>query len=171
VLALGPELTFIYAPASDLHLLSSAGWDQRIYSKNSQRDGGYGWVGEYARLFFGQDNHEVTWGGRFLWGQAQFDDYSYLGWEGSLRFDFKLPFACDLSPFISLAQEHYNGPATVLERQNRRDTRWRMGAALTWRINESWSWELSYQYMDNNSLSSLYDYNQHLISSGVAWSF
>jgi tetratricopeptide (TPR) repeat protein len=171
VLALGPEFTLVYAPTSYLHLLSAAGWDQRFYSKAGERDGGYGWAGEYARLFFGEDNHEIMLGGRFLWGEAQFDDYSYLGWEGSLRLLFKLPFALELSPFLSLTQEHYNGPATILEGKDRLDTRWRMGAALTWRVSESWSWELSYQYMDNDSVSSLYDYNQHLLSSGVAWSF
>jgi hypothetical protein len=31
--------------------------------------------------------------------------------------------------------------------------------------------EASYQYTVNESTSSLYDYTQHLVSTGVAWSF
>jgi hypothetical protein len=59
----------------------------------------------------------------------------------------------------------------VLEMENREDERLRLGYGLTYRINESWSLESSYQYTVNKSTSSLYDYKQHYVSAGVAWSF
>ena len=59
----------------------------------------------------------------------------------------------------------------MLETRNRQDDRWRLGSTATYRINEAWSIEASYQYTDNNSRSNLYDYDQNLVTLGVAWTF
>jgi hypothetical protein len=74
-------------------------------------------------------------------------------------------------PRRSYTRENYNDPATVLETKDRRDERLRQGSAPTYRINESWSLELNYQFSKNNSTCDLYDYEQHFVSTGVAWSF
>jgi hypothetical protein len=53
--------------------------------------------------------------------------------------------------------------AVLLEKGN--------ATGLTWRIDEAWSLELNYQYSKNTSTSDLYDYKQHYVSTGIAWSF
>ncbi|MDR1124854.1 MAG: surface lipoprotein assembly modifier, partial [Deltaproteobacteria bacterium] len=131
----------------------------------------YGWIGAYARFFFGVDNHEFLMGGRFLGADAERSAYGYTGWESTARLLFKLPCGFDLAPFAAYTWENYNGPATVLESGDRRDERLRLGSALIWRIDEAWSLELNYQYGKNDSTSDLYDYKQHYLSLGVAWSF
>jgi opacity protein-like surface antigen len=164
-------MNFLYALTPSVQFITSGGWDYRSYSQSRERDGGYGYAGEYLRLFFGQDNHEFLLGGRFLWGDADFDDYSYEGWEGSARFLFRLPRGFEFAPFVSVTHEFYHGPATALETGKRDDTRLRLGAALTWRLTENWALETSYQYTANSSESVLYDYKQHLVTTGIAWSF
>ena len=171
VMAMGPELTFVYALTPSWSLITAAGWDSRIYSDSADRNGGYGWAGQYVSFFFGEARHEFNLGGRVLWGAANVDDYSYEGFEGSARLRFKLPRGFELAPFASLTQEFYHGPATALETRKRWDSRWRLGAALTWHINDAWSIEAMYQYSNNESSSQLYDYRQHLVTTGVAWSF
>jgi hypothetical protein len=171
VAAYGPEATFLWAASPAVHLITKGGIDRRVYSRDPQRDGAYGWIGEYARFFFGADNHEFLAGGRFLSASADRDDYGYTGWEATARLLFKLPHGFELAPFASYTRENYNGPATVLEIEDRRDERLRLGAALTYRIDEAWSLEFTYQYSNNNSTSDLYDYKQHYVSAGVAWSF
>ena len=169
--SMGPELTFVYAFTPRIQSISVAGWDSRIYSAGPERNGGYPWVGEYLRFLIGEKNHELMLGGRINWGRSNFDDYSYEGWEASARVVFKLPHRFEFAPFASVAQEFYHGPATVLEVEERLDTRWRFGATLTWHVNESWALETSYQFTDNISNSEIYDYSQHLVTAGVSWSF
>ncbi|MDR2573174.1 MAG: translation initiation factor IF-2 [Desulfovibrio sp.] len=171
VSAFGPEATFLWAAKPAFHLITRGGIDRRVYSRNSDRNGAYGWIGEYARFFFGADNHELLVGGRFLGASANRSDYGYAGWEGTARLLFKLPYGFEFAPFAAYTWENYNGPATVLETGNRRDERLRLGGGLTYRIDESWSVELNYQYSENNSTSNLYDYKQHYISSGMIWNF
>jgi tetratricopeptide (TPR) repeat protein len=171
VSAFGPEATLLWALSPALHLVTKGGIDRRVYSSDSGRNGLYGWIGQYARFFFGADNHEFLAGGRFLGAAAEISDYGYTGWEGMARVLFKLPYGFELAPFAAYIWENYNGPATALESGDRRDERLRLGCGLTYRIDEAWSLELNYQYSDNNSSSSLYDYQQHTLSTGVAWSF
>ncbi|MDR1242916.1 MAG: surface lipoprotein assembly modifier [Deltaproteobacteria bacterium] len=171
VSALGPEATILWAATPSFHLISKGGIDRRVYSRDFRRNGVYGWIGEYARFFFGADNHEFLVGGRFLGASAGRSDYGYTGWEGTIRLLFKLPHGLEFAPFASYTRENYNGPATILEIRDRRDERLRLGGALTWRIDEAWSLECNYQYGKNNSTSDLYDHKQHYVSMGVAWSF
>jgi len=171
VSALGPEGTFLWTATPHVQLITRAAIDRRSYSDDSKRNGVYGWLGGYARFFFGTSNHEFIAGVRYLGASADRSDYSYDGWEASARFLFKLPYGFELGPFASITQEFYDGPATALESAKRKDSRWRVGTSLTYRIDEAWSIECRYQYTSNNSRSNLYDYDQHFITTGVAWSF
>lgn len=171
VAAIGPEATFLWAATPGLHLISRANVDQRAYSQDSKRNGVYGSAGEYVRLFFGDANHEVLFGAAYLGGAADNEDYSYNGWEGTLRATFKLPYSFEFAPFTSFAQEWYNGPATALETEDRYDERWRIGATLTYRITEAWSAEVMYQFTTNDSRSQIYEYDQNLVTLGMAWNF
>ena len=171
VWAVGPELTFAWAATPGFQLISRGGIDQRFYNQDDDRDGVYGYIGEYARFFFGEAQHEFMFGARYVGGAADRNDYSYNGWEGMAGFLFKLPYGFELTPSVSFTQEFYNGPATGLETKDRQDDRWRVGTGLTYRINEEWSIETSYYYTDNNSESNLYDYDRHMVTMGVAWSF
>ena len=171
VSAFGPEGTFLWAVTPSVQLIARGGIDQRVYSRDSDRNGVYGWAGQYARLFFGQANHEFTLGARYLGAATDKKDYGYNGWEGSARFLFKLPYGFEVGPFASFTQEFYAGPATALETRDRQDDRWRLGSTFTYRINEAWAVEASYQYTDNQSRSDLYDYDQNLVTLGVAWTF
>lgn len=169
--AIGPEAVFLWAATPSVHLITRGGIDHRDYSRESDRNGAYYWVGQYLRLFMGARNHEAIIGARYTGGSADKGDYSYDGWEGSLSFNFKLPWELELTPFVSFAQEFYDGPATVLENKDRQDDRWRAGSGLTYHLTEDWDVELMYQYTNNDSTSPLYDYDQHLVTTGLAWKF
>jgi opacity protein-like surface antigen len=171
ITALGPELTFLWAVTPSAQLISKGGIDQRLYSRDPDRDGAYYFLGQYARFFFFSQNHEFTLGAQYRGGAADKQDYAYDGWEASARLLFKLPCGFELAPFVSYGIELYRGPATVLETEDREDGRFRLGAGLTWRFAEDWALELSYQYSRNHSSSELYDYRQHMVGAGVVWSF
>ena len=171
VASIGPEGTFLWAATPKIHLISKGGIDRRVYSRNSERNGAYGWLGQYVKFIFGSDNHEVIAGARYVGGAADFSDYSYNGWEGTLRFLFRLPHNFEFSPFATFTQEFYKGPGTALETDKRQDNRWRIGTSLVYNIDEAWSVETSYQYTTNESVSNLYDYDQHLVTTGIAWRF
>jgi tetratricopeptide (TPR) repeat protein len=171
VAAFGPEVTVLWAASPSAHLIGKGGLDGRVYSRDAARNGAYRWIGGYARFFFGADNHEFLAGGRAMSVSAERNEYGYTGWEATARLLFKLPQGVEFAPFVSYTRENYNGPATVMETGDRRDSRLRLGSALTWRVNEAWSLECAYQYGENDSISDLYDYKQHYVSMGVAWSF
>jgi len=171
VSAYGPEGTFLWAVTPSAHLIFKGGLEQRDYSRDHLRNGMFGTAGAYGRVFFGADNHEVIAGGRYLGAYADRKEYGYNGWEGTARFLFKLPRGFELAPFVSYTQEFYMGPATALEIDDRQDKRFRIGAGLTYRINESWSLEAGYHYTRNWSNCELYTYEQHFVNTGIVWSF
>ncbi|MDR2489491.1 MAG: tetratricopeptide repeat protein [Desulfovibrio sp.] len=172
VSALGGEAVWLWAATPALQLISRGGIDRRIYSRDPDRNGAYYNAGQYLRFFFGESNHySLMLGARYTGASANDKDYGYDGWEGSARLTFNLPHSLEFAPFAAFSQEFYNGPATALEMERRRDDKRRMGASLTWRLTESWSVETVYQCVKNDSRSALYDYAQHMVSAGVAWSF
>ena len=97
--------------------------------------------------------------------------YRYEGWEAMARFNIKLPWSLELAPYLSVTQEYYQGPATVLERDYRADTRWNTGATLTWNIDEHWAVDLGYQFVHNASSSAYHRYDQHVVTTALSWSF
>ena len=171
VTAYGPEGTFLWAAFPALQFIVKGGVEQREYSLDRRRDGIFGTAGVYGRVFFGADNHEFLAGGRYFGANADRRDYGYNGWEGTARFVFKLPHGFEFVPFAAYSEEVYQGPATALEAEKRRDKRCRAGVGLTYRINESWAVETGYQYSRNYSNSELYDYAQHFVHVGIVWSF
>ncbi|MDR1111278.1 MAG: tetratricopeptide repeat protein [Deltaproteobacteria bacterium] len=171
VASYGLEGTFLWAARPTFHLLLKGALDKRDYSRDSPRNGGYGWLGAYGRLFFGADNHELMVGGRYLGARAKRDDYGYDGLEATARLAVKLPHGLEAVPFAGFTRQSFRGPATILEREDRRDDRWRLGLNLTYRIDEAWSVEAGYQRSDNDSSSALYEYGQDYANLGVAWSF
>jgi hypothetical protein len=105
-------------------------------------------------------------------GDADFKNYSYDGWEASAWFRFKFPErGLELSPSISYVVENYDGPATILETEDREDRRFRLGLSALRRINDKTSLEASYNYTDNSSNSDVHDYDRHTISLGYVWNF
>lgn len=171
VSAFGPESTFIWAVSPSLQLITRMEISQRVYSRESEYNGAYGALGEYVRLFFGQNHHAFLIGARYIGAWTKEKHYGYDGWEVSARTTLKLPYDFELEPFVSYTQEHYRGPATVLERSSREDRRWRAGVMTTYRFNEAWSAEAMYQYTSNDSRSAMYDYTQNVVSLGIAWNF
>ncbi len=178
IAAWGPKATFIFAPTPKVHLITEASYDRRNYSDNDGYDGSYLSAGQYARFFFG-DGHNATIGGRYLKGSADFENFSYDGYEASLAFSFDVPqnFTASsaditIAPFISYLSQDYDGPATVFEVANREDNRLRTGVGFTLPLtDDGWNFELNYQYSNNSSNSDLYDYDQHTVMTGVAYHF
>lgn len=167
----GSELQFIWAATPNIQLLTRAALERRDYQTGNGRQGWYMWAGEYVRLLWGKDNHSLLIGGRYINAECLRDDYGYEGWEGLSSMTLKLWKKTELTPFIAYRRERYNGPATALEMEKRRDENTRVGTSLTWQFTEAFSWDLTWQYTNNHSKSPLYTYDQHLISSGVTWKF
>jgi tetratricopeptide (TPR) repeat protein len=171
VVAAGPETTFLWAVSPSLHFITRATLDRRVYSRDAPRNGYYGTVGQYARIFFDEARHELLIGASYLGAGTDRTRYGYNGWEGLVRVTFKLPGNIEFSPYVAYSEEWYKGPATALETSSRYDEKHRVGASLTYRITDDWSAELIFQHTTNQSKSNLYDYNQNLISMGLAWNF
>lgn len=169
--SLGPTVTYAHALNRSFHLISMLGMDYRDYNRGNDRDGMYLNLGQYGRWFFGQAGHDLMAGLRYRGGYANFSDFSYDGWEAYGRLNLVLPHGFELTPFATYGQDFYHGPATVLERDKRRDDRLCLGLGLTYHITSDWRLEASYQYVKNHSLSDFYDYDQHVLSCGMAWSF
>ncbi len=177
IAAYGPKATFLFAPTSQIHLITQASYDRRNYSKNDAYDGSYLSAEQYARFFFG-DGHNATIGGRYFTNTADNENYSYDGYEASLSLSFDIPQSIssskkpiNIAPSISYLSQEYDGPATVFEAIKREDERLRVGLGFTLPITDDWDFELKYQYSKNNSNSELYDYDQHSLMTGFAYHF
>jgi tetratricopeptide (TPR) repeat protein len=171
IYSFGAELTYAKMISGSLHLVTRAGLERRDYVRDGDYDGTYGFVGQYARFLFGANANELTVGARYLWADARTARASYDGWEISAYARFKLKNRWEISPSLAYIEERYGGPATPLEWDDRRDRRWRAGLGAAYRISEAWSAEMNYSYTHNASNSALREYDRHLVSLGLAWSF
>ncbi len=171
VFALGAESNFVYAVSPHIHLITSASINNRSYTEDHSNNGWYLSMGQYVRYNIDTKNN-IIFGGRYIGGFAQEKDYTYNGFEASLRFNFVLPYHdIKISPFFSYSGEYYNGVATRYDTDLRQDYRIRTGVAVTVPLTDAWNLELSYQYNNNISNSPLYDYHQHVTNVGVSWEF
>ena len=171
VSAIGPEATFLWAVTPSFHLITRGNVEYREYSRAPERKGYTYAAGEYARLFFGKDNHSLLFGARYIGSSPEKRDYRYDSWEGMARLSFNLPYGFEVSPFMVYAEEFYKGPATALESEKREDEIWRFGSSIVYHMDKNWDIEFMYQYANRNSNSAIYEYDQHLTSIGIAWNF
>ena len=171
VTGIGVEAYWVRALTPRFHLITDAGFERRDYSDSEERGGNFGRAGAYGRFIFGGAGHEFLIGGGYIGASASKDDYSYDGWRGLARFNLRLPRGFTLSPGISFSQEFYRGPGTALETEKRRDGSLRVGTDLSYAINADWNIEASYHYVNSNSTSGLYDYDQHAVSLGMSRKF
>lgn len=171
VSVLGPEGTFVWAALPNLQMITRAAVEKRAYTLDIGRDGTYWWVGEYMRVLLGSSGHEMTLGMRALGSAVDTPDYSYHGLEASLRLRLKVTDKFQLLPFASMRRENYDGPATVLEQEYRRDTICRTGLFALYNLTSNLQAEAGVQYVDTRSSSPLYTYRQYTFNMGLAWTF
>ena len=167
----GPELSLVLVPHRNFQLISRGTIEERTYTVSDMRDGMYWTASQFARVLFGEKNHELLLGVSLVGNEPDVRAYKYVGVEPTLRFVFKLPYDINFAPFIAFREENYKGPATGLETTDRRDKQWRTGAALTWDITRYLTLDTTYQYIDNESNSALYEYRQHYMSMGLTLKF
>lgn len=127
-------------------------------------------MGQYMRLFLGEEEHELTFGARHMGALADNSDYSYDDREGLARMDLKLSPDVTLSPQASFAQTFYQGPATALETSDRQDDRLGLGVDFHTPSRRPGAQSLAIA-TPRLSNSTLYDYDRHVATMGVAFSF
>jgi tetratricopeptide (TPR) repeat protein len=167
----GAEINSIVAVGKRVHFITSATGDKRDYVRSGAYSGLNLSVGEYARFFLNDAAHNITVGGRYILVGADEESFSYDGWEASVQGGFSLPFGIRLSPRISWTKQSYDGTATVLETENREDSRVGVGLNIGFMITETLFIDAAYQYINNSSNSELYDYERQTLSLGVDWRF
>ncbi len=167
----GGEGTVIYSVVPSVQLITRGGFEHRSYDSKDGHEGQYWNIGESLRVFFGESQHHALLGVRYIGGNAGHDVYDYKGWEANASATFKAPYDIDITPFITYRAENYDGPATVWERQRRKDEQWRLGLAACWNITSNFFVDASYSFSKNSSSSALYRYNQHMLTFGVGLKF
>lgn len=170
VSTVGAEGTFTYLVTPFVHLMTRAEYGYLDDSIVEDRSGAYIWVGEYLRILSTDKAHELLLGGKAFHYNAS-SRYEYHGWEASAQAKCALPFDSDIRLFAIWQEKRYDGPAASWLDTDRKDEKLRLGTTLTHHINEAWSVDLNYQYVDNNSNTNWSDYTQHVVSTGVMWSF
>jgi maltoporin len=145
--------------------------DRRDYQRNPDRNGTYGQLGQYGRLFFGENNHSLTIGGGYHFGRAKFDRFAYSGYFIPLHLTFNVGEKWELTPSLSYMVENYKLPATVLESEDRKDKKIRAGLDIAYKLTETLQVELNYGYNNTDSNRPLYEYVQHVVGLGLAWGF
>ena len=174
--ATGLDGSWICAPLHSLQFITRGGVDTRTYMEQDNRDGNYWYAGSYARFLWGRSRaNSVMVGGRALGAGTREDRYSYEGWEASLRVSVSPIERLDVTPFVAYREEYYHAPATrlseVLGEGNRFDRIHTAGVQFTWHWTEHISTELGWQYSKNASNSDFYEFDQHQLNMGMAFSF
>ncbi len=169
--SIGTEGNFSYQLFPNTYLITKAEYGLRNYPDSPDYSDTYGWVGEYIQMFFSNNKHEILVGGRWMANSADMSKYSADGWEISGRIQFSLPLDSEISFIAAFETKTYDEPAFSQLFYSRKDEKIRMGVNLTHRLTDSFNVNLSYQRLENDSNTGLYDYDQNVISTGVTWNF
>lgn len=171
----GGDATFVYALLPSLQLIAHGSLDSRLYMQVDGKDGLYWSAGGYARYMFGANRHTATAGIKAIGAMAEKEWYSYDGFETSLRFDIEIMPRLNFSPFFAWRQSVYHEAATRLSKYLGEDNRWdnllMAGCGFTYHWTENVATEVGWQYLNNNSNSAFYRYDQHQINMGMVFSF
>ncbi|GAB1409961.1 hypothetical protein MASR1M90_11150 [Desulfovibrionales bacterium] len=170
VATMGAEGTFTYLVTPFVHLMTRAEYGYLDDAVVDERSGAYIWAGEYIKILSTDKAHEFVLGGKIFHNNAS-ERYENHGWELSAQAKYSLPLDSDIRFFASWQEKRYDGPAASWLNTDRKDEKLRLGTTLTHHINTAWSVELGYQYLDNNSNTNWSDYTQHVVNTGVIWSF
>lgn len=169
--AYGVEGSFIWAVDPAVHLISSASLDRQSYEYGSGRDGNYWWAAQYVRFILGADRHELTFGLRWLDGEANEKRHAWEGWEASASARIKLPYDVELRPFIAYRDTEWSGPATALEAYDRKDEQWRWGVSATYDWTENVQLEAGWQSIRNDSASPFCAYDRDMFTVSASYRF
>ncbi len=167
----GPEASFMWAVHPRVHLITAASLELRSYEHDDGRDGDYWWIGQYVRTFFGEKNHEVTAGLRWMEGDADRNFQSWSGWEASLSGRVKLPYDLELRPYLAYRMVEWDGPATFLEKCDREDDQFRWGLSLVWNYDEHLQFETGWTSIRNDSESPFCEYDRDMFNVSATWRF
>ncbi len=184
VVSIGPELTyyFLASPTDSLYTFVSFDYQRNTDSLDMSLDDGSttagkdGWYGKIAQYWRHSINKDAsfTLGFAGLYGNAldkKFPQYDYQGVEGSLSFEYTTPIKLVLNPSFSTSMKSYEAPNTMLESENRTDIKLSANLGARYKFADNWQIEAVYNYTKNMSNSGIAEYEQHAITSGLAWSF
>ncbi|MDR1870438.1 MAG: surface lipoprotein assembly modifier, partial [Deltaproteobacteria bacterium] len=171
VTSVGPEITYLRALNPSFHLISQLSLDFRNYQRNPDRDGHYGQLAQYGRVFFGEESHSLTFGVAYLWGRPKLDTLGHDGWAVPLRLTLRPHEKWEISPHVSFITEKYKGPAIILDVRDRKDKKYRLGVDTVYKLTDQFNVEFSYGFNRDDSNSPLYEFDQHTVSLGVSWGF
>ena len=166
----GGEGTFTYLLTPHLHFMTRGEYGYRDNQVTPQRSGAYFWIGEYVRILFQDGAYELLAGGRLFHNEGD-SHYESNGWEISGQAKFTLPWNSDLRLFAVWQEERYDGPAVSWLDKDRKDDKLRLGVTLTHMFSDTWSMDVSFQHVVNNSNTDWSDYEQNVVSTGLTWSF
>ncbi len=166
----GLEGLLVYNLTPDLQLVTRGELTARDYTCGG-RVGSRKWVGQYVRFRFGEDDHSLEVGGRVIANHATTSRYNSKAWETSARLRLTLPLDSEADLFAIFNQEDFPEPALAAIDKERKDDKLYTGIGLSHHLTETFSLEAGYRYTLYNSNTDIYDYDRHVISTGVAWSF
>lgn len=167
----GVEGNFIWAVHPNIHLITAASLDRNSYEYGTGRDGNYWWGAQYVRFILGGDRHELTFGLRWLEGDANERRHAWDGWEATANARIKLPYDVELRPFLAYRETEWGGPATALEGYAREDEQWRWGVSATYDWTENVQLEASWQSIRNDSVSPFCAYDRDMFTVSASYRF
>lgn len=166
----GVEGLLAYTLAPDIRLVTRGELTARDYTCGG-RVGSRRWIGQYVDFRFGDGGHSLEVGGRVIANHAVTSRYNSKAWEASTRLRLNLPFDSEGDLFVIFQQEDFPEPALRALDTERKDDKLYTGIGLTHHLTEQLSLEARYRYTLYESNTDIYDYDRHVISTGVAWSF
>ena len=85
------------------------------------------------------------------------------------------PKKLDVQPYLAWRQKFFHGAATRFSDQQhegrRHDDTFMSGVTLTWHWTEHLASELGWQFTKNWSNSDFYKYDQHVVNTGIVFTF
>lgn len=168
---LGGEFNSVVVLAPSWQNIGRFGAEHRDDHRIDERSGMYWFVSEHLRYFFGQANHNITFGGKLYGSDTDAARFDYLGVEAACYLNLKLPWEMTMTSGLAWRKEKYEDKPIIFESDDREDDQWQVSLFLNKQLTSELSMDLGWQYTNVDSNSDFFAYDQHFVMMAVSYSF
>jgi len=165
-----PGLVYAYGPAGEWRFATTSDLEMRDYATLNDRDGPFAGIGEMARYYYGENKNSFFMGFSYSHAFAKSAVYESNGTEWQFGTEYKLPWQVTSYGRIKYAKTGY-ADKEVLSPVDRKDAQRQYTIGLTKMITPWLGMDVNYQWTDNTSSFSLYQYDRQVTSVSMLYIF
>jgi len=171
IYAFSPAWVAALGRGSKWHVHVRSSFEYRDFTDLDYRDGPYVAAGPGVTRFIGRKGHSVTADMEVQREEADTSSYRNTAVDAGVGARIRLGLGMTTTVAARYRLSRYDKIGSLLEKEKREDSQYRLSAGLTKTMGDGWTVEGRAQVTDNGSTFGLYEYNRWQATLSTTYSF